>query len=73
LGYLQPLGRLSLAVDFPTEGHVYHFQKVKANAVLELKFSDPKIMQRWVRIGIFAAIAIVLWLLGRLLRKRRAT
>ena len=56
MGYLHPLGRLSLAVDFPTEGHVYHFQKVKANAVLDIKFSDPKIMQHWIRIGIFAAI-----------------
>ena len=34
-----PLGRLSLAVDFPTEGHVYHFQKVKANAVLDIKIA----------------------------------
>ena len=71
LGYLHPLGRLSLAVDFPTEGHVYHFQKVKANAVLDIKFSDPKIMQRWIRIGIFAAIAVVLWLLGRLRPRSR--
>jgi hypothetical protein len=71
-GYLQPLGRLSLAVDFPTEGHVYHFQKVKANAVLELKYSDPKIMQRWIRIGMFAGAAIVLWLAGRVARTRRA-
>ncbi len=72
LGYLQPLGRLSLAVDFPTEGRVYHFQKVKADAVLELKFADPKIVERWIRTGIFAGIAVVLWLLGRVVRTRRA-
>jgi hypothetical protein len=62
---LQPQGRLSLAVDFPTEGRVYHFQKVKANAALELSLSDPKLAQRWTRLAIFAGIGAMLWLLSR--------
>jgi hypothetical protein len=33
---LRASGRLSLAVDFPTEGRVYHFKKLKANATLDL-------------------------------------
>ena len=69
---LQALGRLSLAVDFPTEGRVHHFQKVKANAALELWFADPKIAQRWTRLAIFAGIAVILWLVGRFGAARRA-
>lgn len=67
---LQPQGRLSLAVDFPTEGRVYHFQKVKANAALELSFADPKLAQRWTRLTIFAGLAAMLWLLGRFVARR---
>jgi len=68
---LQPQGRLSLAVDFPTEGRVYHFQKVKANALLELSFADPKIVRRRTRTAVFAGLAIILWLMGRFFSGRR--
>ena len=69
---IQKLGRLSLSVDFPTQGHVHHFQKAKANAVLEVSFSDPKIGKRWMRIGIFAGLALLLALTGRIVSARRA-
>ncbi|MCX6979268.1 MAG: hypothetical protein NTV08_00725 [Verrucomicrobia bacterium] len=69
---IQKLGRLSLSVDFPTQGHVHHFQKAKANAVLEVSFRDPKIGKRWMRIGIFAGLALLLALAGRFVSARRA-
>ncbi len=69
---VQSLGRLSLSVDFPTQGHVHHFQKAKANAVLELSFRDPKIGKRWVRIAIFAGFALLLAFAGRFVSARRA-
>jgi hypothetical protein len=68
---LQQLGRLSLAVDFPVQGHVHHFQKAKASAVLEVSFADPRITERWIRIAIFAGLAVLLWLAGRLFSARR--
>ena len=68
---VQPLGRLSLAVDFPTEGHVHHFQKAKANAVLEISVADPELARRWTRIAIFAGLAVLLALGGRLVVSRR--
>jgi autotransporter-associated beta strand protein len=61
---LQQLGRLSLAVDFPVQGHVHHFQKAKASAVLEVSFADPHLTERWIRIAIFAALAVLVWLAG---------
>lgn len=69
---IQQLGRLSLSVDFPTQGHVHHFQKTKASAVLEISFSDPQIGKRWVRIAIFAGLALLLAFAGRVVSARRA-
>jgi autotransporter-associated beta strand protein len=69
---LQQLGRLSLAVDFPVQGHVHHFQKAKASAVLEVSFADPHLTERWIRIAIFAGVTVLLWLAGRLFSARRA-
>ncbi|MEO6787080.1 MAG: hypothetical protein ABI318_13195 [Chthoniobacteraceae bacterium] len=69
---IQQLGRLSLAVDFPTQGHVHHFQKAKASAVLEVSFADPSIVRRWIRIAIFAGLAVLLWLAGWVVSSRRA-
>ncbi|MES2568946.1 MAG: hypothetical protein V4710_02700, partial [Verrucomicrobiota bacterium] len=40
-------GRISLAVDFPTEGTVYHFKKIKANAVLEVSVIRSQLFERW--------------------------
>ena len=66
---LETSGRISLAVDFPTEGHVYHFQKVKAHAALELQFADPKVVTPLRNTGIFAMGALLLAFLGRLRRR----
>ena len=68
---VRQLGRLSLAVDFPTQGHVHHFQKAKANAVLEIVLADPEIAARWMRIAVFAGLALLLALAGRLVAARR--
>ena len=69
---IQQLGRLSLSVDFPTQGHVHHFQKTKASAVLEISISDPEIGKRWVRIAIFAGLALLLVIVGRIVATRQA-
>ena len=68
---VQPLGRLSLAVDFPTQGHVHHFQKAKASAVLEIFVADPALARQWMRLAIFAGMALLLALGGRLAASRR--
>jgi hypothetical protein len=68
---LQQLGRLSLAVDFPLAGNVHHFQKAKASAVLEVSFADPGVAQRWMRVAIFAGLAVLLALAGRFATARR--
>jgi hypothetical protein len=68
---LQPQGRLSLNVDFPTEGRAYHFQKVKATAVLELSIADPAFAQRWIRALIFSTLAVALWFLTRVVAARK--
>lgn len=65
-------GRISLAVDFPTEGRVYHFKKVKANAALDVRVVAPEAFRRWKWLGVFAASAFVYWLMGRVQDKRRA-
>ena len=53
---LQTAGRISLAVDFPLEGEVFHFQKVKSNARLVLQVTKP---HRFARLGYFG-LALVL-------------
>lgn len=68
---VRQLGRLSLAVDFPTQGHVHHFQKAKANAVIEITVADPEIARRWLRVALFAGMAILLALGSRFAAARR--
>jgi hypothetical protein len=63
---LETSGRISLAVDFPTEGRVHHFQKVKANAQLELRIADTTPGIRWGMVGLFAGLALMLAALERL-------
>jgi hypothetical protein len=67
---LQPTGRISLAVDFPTEGEVYHFEKVKADARLELTVTDPSVFGRWRNLVVFLLLGGALYGAGRLLDKR---
>ena len=45
---LRSVGRVSLAVDFPQEGRVYHFKKIKSEARLTLLSTHP---ERFVRLG----------------------
>lgn len=62
---LQPAGRVSLAVDFPTEGQLYHFKKVKANAQLGLTVTTPETLVRWQYLAAAVALAGVLLGLDR--------
>ena len=58
---LRSEGRVSLAVDFPLEGEVYHFKKIKADARLTLWSVQPS---RFVRLGwlaVLLAIVVVRW------------
>lgn len=70
---LAPQGRISLAVEFPTEGRVLHFEKLKANAELELSTVTPKSFARWKVLGWGALLAALLAGLGAWVdhRKRR--
>lgn len=38
---LKPVGRVSLAVDVPLDGKVYHFSKLKDHASIEVKIVKP--------------------------------
>ncbi len=62
---LKPEGRLSLAVDFPTEGEVLHFKKVKANPSLKISLVQQGIFRRWENLGIFGVLGMLLWLVER--------
>ena len=68
---LQPAGRISLAVDFPTEGQVYHFKKVKAHAALEVAVIAPESLVRWKYAAAAVVLGVGLWLLGRRATRER--
>jgi hypothetical protein len=72
---LQPQGRISLAVDFPTEGRVLHFKKVKANADLRLSTVRPDSFARWKALGwalcLAAAFVALRYAIAQRQRKRR--
>lgn len=70
---LENAGRISLTVDFPTEGRVYHFQKVKANATLELGIVDPTGRTPWSTVALCAGLAALLALIGRMTTRRSST
>jgi hypothetical protein len=67
---LQAAGRVSLAVDFPMEGQVLHFKKVKGNAHLELTTTTPETWVRWKLLVLGVVLAGVLLGGRRLLEKR---
>jgi hypothetical protein len=69
-GRLQPTGRLSLSVDFPTEGQVYHFEKIKANAQLDLTVTKPGVFVRWRNLAIFLLLAGAFYAVGRFFERR---
>jgi hypothetical protein len=56
----QPMGRISLAIDFPTEGNLFHFKKVKANAELSLTTRIPGWFDRWPALGVTLLFAAAL-------------
>jgi len=56
---LQQAGAISLAVDFPTEGKVYHFKKLKANAELTVWITRPGKLERWKWLLVFLGAAAV--------------
>ncbi len=66
---LKPSGRISLTIDFPTEGTAFHFKKVKGNANLNIAITRQGAFDRLVRILCFATIAAALYALQRHLVK----
>ena len=68
---LQPQGRISLDVDFPTEGQVLHFKKMKSNAQIELRIVEPDAFTRWKWLGLALALGLVLWALAVWSARRR--
>ena len=66
---MQTAGRISLAVDFPTEGQVLHFKKVKANAHLTLTTGTPETWVRWQYLAAALALAGALLVVRRLVEK----
>ena len=68
----RPSGRISLAVDFPTEGQAVHFKKLKANASLEVWIKQPAAHAHRPWIVQFLLMAALLALIGILHDRRRA-
>ncbi|MEA3213466.1 MAG: hypothetical protein QOE70_6523 [Chthoniobacter sp.] len=68
---VQAQGRISLAIDFPTEGQVFHFKKLKAHAELEITSFAPSAFARWKWLALAAGCAVVLILGERWLSRRR--
>jgi autotransporter-associated beta strand protein len=65
-------GAISLPVDFPTEGRVYHFKKLKANAGLTLVMTHPQSFERWEWLLAFLVAAAVAKIVFRFADKNRA-
>jgi autotransporter-associated beta strand protein len=65
-------GAISLPVDFPTEGRVYHFKKLKANAGLTLVMTHPQSFERWEWLLAFLVAAAVAKIAFRFADKNRA-
>ena len=57
---LRPGGRISLPVDFPTEGQAVHFKKLKSNASLEVWIEQPSASEgrRWTLWFFVCAMAL---------------
>jgi hypothetical protein len=69
----KPTGRVSLRVDFPTEGQLLHFKKLKENAVLDLWINRPSAFVRWKWAFGFLVIGGALALASAWVEKRRTT
>ena len=57
---LKTEGRVSLAVDFPTEGRVHHFKKLKADARLTLSLASMHYAARFGWFALFLTLALLL-------------
>ncbi|WP_050026504.1 tetratricopeptide repeat protein, partial [Verrucomicrobium sp. BvORR034] len=68
---LKPAGRLSLPVDVPLSGTVYHFRKLKDHATVEMKISRPWEPARTASLWSLVAGLAVLVSVEALLRARR--
>lgn len=69
---LKPQGRVSLPIDVPLNGTVYHFRKLKDHAALELDIDKPLEPQRKVVLWILAGGALVVAGVEWAGRKRRS-
>ena len=67
---LRPSGRISLPVDFPTQGEALHFKKLKSNAALEVWIRQPSAFERQHWFTRFLMFAVPLAVLGVLLDRR---
>ena len=54
---LQPAGAISLPIDFPTGGRVYHFKKLNANAKLTLWITNEQGLEKWKWLLAFLVVA----------------
>lgn len=68
---LKPAGRLSLPVDVPLSGTVYHFRKLKDHATVEMKISRPWEPARTASLWSLVAGLAVLASVEAILRARR--
>ena len=72
---LRSVGRISLAVNFPREGQVYHFKKLRADARLTLWSVRPARFERLASLaglaGLLAAGWAVKGMVGKRLARRR--
>jgi hypothetical protein len=64
-------GRVTIAVDFPTEGEPLHFKKVKGAARLSLIYQAPERDHPWRNAAFLGVAAVALRLVQRRVVKER--
>ena len=69
----KPVGRVSLDVNFPTDGKHYHFKKLKDHAKLTLEIEQASSVDRPAVLGGMALCLGLVILSNFLLRRARAT
>lgn len=57
---LKPVGRVSLAVEVPLEGKVYHFRKLKDHALIEMDVKQPLSARQASALWLLVAGGVVL-------------
>ena len=66
---LRSVGRISLAVNFPQEGQVYHFKKLKGDAHLTLWSVRPGSFERVAWLLVLGALLVIGELVRRMTRR----